>query len=222
MPEEKSVVPQVDAADTIEPPPPAVEQAAVALNATEVVPLLEHRIVCLEGQLATETREREQAERSLAGVTAVLDEYGIDTDDKLDTEADAVRAAIVTALQRGVEKGRQHNPFQNDWREAIEWALGVEMDPINHDLQWARQLVREICELGNARAAPRPPIALSTDELLLRIDAWNQAQELPTLTQIHGMPWAPNVSAALVCAAVERARHALLQRALAGVGVANA
>jgi hypothetical protein len=37
----------------------------------------------------------------------------------------------------------------DEWREALEWALGLEPDPENHTPGWARELVRQIREIGN-------------------------------------------------------------------------
>ena len=37
----------------------------------------------------------------------------------------------------------------SEWRTAIEDALGCAPDPVNHTLEWARVVVREIREIGN-------------------------------------------------------------------------
>lgn len=41
------------------------------------------------------------------------------------------------------------NSAADEWREAIEWALGVEPDPEEHTTEWARELVRAVREIGN-------------------------------------------------------------------------
>lgn len=48
----------------------------------------------------------------------------------------------VRALVPGVQDGAK-------WREAIEWALGVEADPEEHTTEWAKELVRAVREIGN-------------------------------------------------------------------------
>lgn len=42
------------------------------------------------------------------------------------------------------------------WRLALEWALGLEPDPDNHTPEWAAELVRELREIGNEER-PLPP-----------------------------------------------------------------
>jgi len=39
----------------------------------------------------------------------------------------------------------------SEWREALEWALGLEADVQNHTPEWARELIREIREIGNRK-----------------------------------------------------------------------
>lgn len=41
----------------------------------------------------------------------------------------------------------------DEWREAIEWALGLESDLANHTPKWAAEIIRLIREIGN-RARP--------------------------------------------------------------------
>ncbi len=55
------------------------------------------------------------------------------------------RDEMLAELRREPEHGG------SQWRQALEWALGLEPDPINHTPEWAREVVREIREIGNRR-----------------------------------------------------------------------
>ena len=50
------------------------------------------------------------------------------------------------------DQNHQCLPSADDWRTAIESALGVEPDIENHTPAWAFELVRTIREIGNAAA----------------------------------------------------------------------
>jgi len=51
-------------------------------------------------------------------------------------------------LKYKVEKAEQSNI---EWRETIENALGLEPDPVNHDKQWAYDIILNIREIGNGK-----------------------------------------------------------------------
>lgn len=38
----------------------------------------------------------------------------------------------------------------SQWREAVESALGLESDPINHDLNWLYKIILSLREIGNS------------------------------------------------------------------------
>jgi hypothetical protein len=49
----------------------------------------------------------------------------------------------------GVGHGKVHG--EHAWRTAVEEALGVEYDYENHTPAWAREVVRNVREIGNKR-----------------------------------------------------------------------
>jgi hypothetical protein len=51
-------------------------------------------------------------------------------------------------LKYKLEKAEQSN---TEWRETIENALGLEPDPVNHDKQWAYDIILTVREIGNRK-----------------------------------------------------------------------
>jgi len=57
--------------------------------------------------------------------------------------ADELHCSTCELYERGVSDATR------SWRRALEEALGLEDDPENHTVEWARETVRTLRELGN-------------------------------------------------------------------------